>query len=711
MKKLIYSALCIAALSAAGCSDFLETTSPSEVDGDFVFSNTTTARAAMDGAYDTWRDCASSQVFGDGWFYALDVAGSDIERHPEKFENQPGRHWPESLYDNGTYAGNYTLGSYDKDNEGGAYNKLYAVIGKANAVISAMEAAANFEEIMTAGQPSELSQLYGEAIAMRATAYRELCKYFGDVPYNTVFGEPASGLTSRDLIYEKSIADLIRVEPLMYAVGAIPGYTGVKKCFSRTYVQGLIGRMALEAGGYQTRRKDVERVDAEGNAISFEPLPGSTENNNAVYNRRSDWKDYYTIAKTYFGKVLENSGSAKLLLEDPRTGDHGREYGNPYQYFFQEMHMDDAVYATESIYEYPMQQGGGNDSRPYSYGRPSSGGSKNAYPCKNYGQGRINPAFYYGVFDPKDKRRDVSATVTGSKGDGTEMLIPFAPGSVCKGGGIAFNKWDENRQATPWYKNNRKSGINGPYMRMAEIYLGYAEACAALGDEATAKTYLKTIRERSFPKGEANTDAFISECGGILKAVIEERGFEFAGEGDRRWTLIRTGLLPEKIKKIKEMTAAMMNGLKTNGSYTFANGNVISNYIYTKLVDAKAEYDHRLTAQTPAGKENDPVLFPGWRGQHDDWGQFGCKYDTAPKTNLAIEGLFKPVSAEKEAELLADGYTKVEWGKALVAQEKEYYEYLFYHYDYTKAPIYLVPFTPNTMSSANLTNGYGFKNN
>lgn len=707
MKKILYSALCIAALSVAGCSDFLDVTSTSEVDGDFVFSNSTTARAAMNGAYDTWRDCASNAVFGDGWYYALDVAGSDIERHPEKFESQAGRHWPESLYDNGTYTSSYTLGSYDKNDESGAYNKLYAVIGKANAVITAMEEASNFEEIVGKGEPSELGQLYGEAIAMRATAYRELCKYFGDVPYNSVFGEPASGLTSRDLIYEKTLDDLIRVEPLMYEVGSIPGYTNVKNCFSKTYVQGLIGRMALEAGGYQTRRQDIERVDKNGKAITFEPL--GTPNNGAVYGRRTDWRDFYALAKTYFGKVITNSGSARFLTTDPRANESGRTFNNPYQYFFQEMHMDDAIYATESIYEYPMQQGGGNDSRPYSYGRPSSGGGKNAYPCKNYGQGRINPAFYYGCFDPQDMRRDVSATVTGSNGAGVEVLLPFTPGSTCKGGGIALNKWDENRQVAPWYQAQRKSGINGPYMRMSEIYLGYAEACAALGDDGEAKTYLTIIRERAFPAGQANVDAFITKCGSLLKAVIEERGFEFAGEGDRRWTLIRTGLLPEKIKTIKELTAAMMEGLKTNGSYEFENGNVISDYIYTKSVDAKTEYGYRLTTQCT--DETDPVLFPGWRGQHDDWGQFGCSYTANPKTNLAIVGLFEPISAEKEAELIADGYTKVEWGKALVEQEQEYSEYLFYHYDYVSAPIYLVPFTPNTLSSANLTNGYGFKNN
>ena len=46
------------------------------------------------------------------------------------------------------------------------------------------------------------------------------------------------------------------------------------------------------------------------------------------------------------------------------------------------------------------------------------------------------------------------------------------------------------------------------------------------------------------------------------------------GEGDRRWTLIRSGYLPEDIKRIKDMTKAMMDGLATKGYYEFENGNI-----------------------------------------------------------------------------------------------------------------------------------------
>ena len=689
IKHYALSILCAMGVAAlTSCSDYLETSSKSNADGEFVFSNMTTARAAMDGAYSEWHGAISSQIFGDGLFYALDIAGSDIMRHPEKYTAQPLRHTPECFYVNGTAAADYDPVGYGKEAPNSPYSVLFAVIGKANAVASAIEGQSGFDEMMAAGTPTDISQLYGEAVAMRATCYRELIKYYGDVPYQSQMGAAALGLSPRDSIYDVVIADLKRVEPLMRPVGKD------KRFFSQTYVDALIGRLALEAGGYQTRRGDISYTDGQGNALTFEQK--GTQNNGATYGRRSDWQTLYTTAKEYFQKAIDHKGTAKL--------------SENYSDFFVQLHGDDASYADESIYEEPFQQGAsGNDPRPYSLGRPAAGGGSNDYPCKNYGQGRINPAFYYGVFDPKDMRRDLSCTVTGGN-KGFEKLIPFTPGSQANGGGIACNKFDENRQTTVWTKNQRRSGINGPYMRMAEVYLGLAEACAALGDEATAKLNLQTIRNRAFG-GNGNVDEFIRKEGSVLKAVIDERGFEFAGEGDRRFTLIRTGLIGEKIMEIKDLTHKMIEGLKANGSYTFDNGNTISANIWTKLVDAKSLYGKRLTTDCPAGSEDDPVLYPGWRGVNNDWSNYGLDYKGKNETNLAIKGLFKPVTDEEAAALEADGYTKVAWGSVLVDNQDEYDKYLFYEYDGEKAPIYLFPFSPNTMSTGGFTNGYGFKNN
>ena len=689
--KILSIALCAAgALGFTACSDYLDTKSYSEANAEFVFSNMTTARAAMDGAYSEWHGAVSSHVFGDGLFYALDIAGSDIMRHPEKYSAQPARHIPEAFYVNGTEASTYDPVTYGKEAPNSPYSVLFSVIGKCNAITSAIEGTGDFADMLSAGTPTDLSQLYGEAVALRATAYRELIKYYGDVPFQTKMGEAAVGLSPRDSIYDILIGQLMIVEPIMTPVTATN-----KNYLSQTYVDGLIGRMSLEAGGYQTRRGDIKYVDGDGIALTFE-TKGTPNNDNCTYGRRSDWQELYTIAKTYFQRAIDHAGAAKL---------------SPHCYdVFVQLHGDDASFADETIYEEPFQQGAtGNDPRSYSLGRPATGASSNDYPCKSYGQGRINPAFYYGVFDPKDMRRDLSCTVTGNN-KGYEKLIPFSPGSQANGGGISCNKFDESRQATVWTKNQRRSGINAPYMRMAEIYLGLAEACAALGDEVTAKQYLKVIRDRAFG-GNGNVDAFIAKEGSMLKAVIDERGFEFAGEGDRRWTLIRTGLLPEKIKEIKDLTKAMLDGLKANGYYTFANGNTISNSIYTKMVDAKAIYGYRLTEQTPAGMEDDPVLYPGWRGQNNDWSNYGLDYKGNTNTNLAIKGLFTKLSDAEIAALKADGYSEVKWGSVLVENYDEYYTYLFYQYDYQKAPIYLFPFSPNTMATGGFTNGYGFVNN
>ena len=46
-----------------------------------------------------------------------------------------------------------------------------------------------------------------------------------------------------------------------------------------------------------------------------------------------------------------------------------------------------------------------------------------------------------------------------------------------------------------------------------------------------AKQYLSMVRNRAFAStSEANVDGFISKCGSVLDAVLEERKLEFGGE-------------------------------------------------------------------------------------------------------------------------------------------------------------------------------------
>ncbi|WP_349878601.1 RagB/SusD family nutrient uptake outer membrane protein, partial [Bacteroides cellulosilyticus] len=254
-----------------------------------------------------------------------------------------------------------------------------------------------------------------------------------------------------------------------------------------------------------------------------------------------------------------------------------------------------------------------------------------------------------------------------------------------------------------------------PYMRMSDVILMLAEVYAELGDEMTAKLELAKVHNRAFATTElADLDGFINKYGGIKGAIAQERKLEFGGEGLRRYDLIRTGEFPAAIKAIRTELTAMVNGLQSQGYYTFENGNTISSYVWVKGVDAKTSKGYRLTTQCT--DVNDPVLYPGWRGVYDDWeGLSGNSiYGANPGTNLAIKGLFnhiEPGSTEAQA-LETDGYTKTEWGKTIVDFKDDYSSAVFCGYVEGEAPIYFVPFTSVAIKASNgkIVNGYGFRN-
>jgi hypothetical protein len=580
MKKYIYILLGVFLLTIGTTScgeDFLEVSSPSQVDEDFVFSTPDEAYKVLMGCYEIFR--GRSYVHSNGLFYDLIIGGSDSECHPESYSAQQ-RHVPEGLYAVEDF-------SIDFSNFQRAWRYCYQMANRLAIVIAQIETKPAFQAAWDAQEVSEWTQLYGEAVALRAIAYHELIRFFGDIPYFDIpiYTQDQSdvGCTSRFVIYDDLLDDLKRVEPFMYRLGE----AGVNaERITGTFVQGLIGRIALYAGGYQLYRTDFDY------GITLERHPNiNGEKWNAIYARHPQYLDYYRIAEQYLGECV-SEGKATLITTDERG------YGNPFQRNFQ--YMMDLQVSPESLFEIAETQGFQTE-RPYAFGRPSKGGGSNNFPCKAYGQSRIYASFYYGDFDPLDLRRDASVTVTCNQHPCTEVLLLFDPGSQNKGG-LANNKWDESRMSNPYTTRQRQSGINTCYMRMADVILMLAEVYAELGKEGPAKTELSKVRARAFPATAKATkvDAYIAALSGdaLKEAIAQERKLEFAGEGLRRYDLIRTGKLPEKIVDLRKAQGAMINGLKTNGYYTFANGNTISAYIYTKPVNtADLGMTYMLTKQ------------------------------------------------------------------------------------------------------------------
>ena len=715
--KILGIALCtVGLLTVSSCGDYLETSSPSTVSASLATSSIDGCQTTLDGAYNSLHLAMRDQIFANGLFYAMDAAGSDIERHGG--EQNTGRLKVETFYNGAsqdvisTFTVLSDLGTADDKT---AFHLLYAIIPTMNLLTDGITQ----EMIDDPATGKQYGEIYGQAVCMKATCYRELIKYYGDVFSVFSLQDNPTAFASRLDLYDKVIAELNKAKDVC------PELTSTNKNkFTKQYAYALLGRIAMEAAGYQTYRLDVTE------ASRLEKHPDYTDINNATYARPTNYKAYYDIAYDAFKWVAENPAGAVFDESD-------------YSTFFTELHAkeEDTKFANESIFEDVMVQGTPNCERPYAIGRPATG-SNNFGVCKSYGQCRINPAFYYGKFDPRDIRRDISCVVTGSylkagtegirndlcvfKEDGSldtkksydgkscayEVILGFNMKTSGDGAGIACGKFDENRQEEPWFTQNRRSGINQPYMRISEVYLGLAEAALmkTSPDANTAVTYYNKTHERAgLPKAGSVT----------LEEVIDERGFEFAGEGDRRWTLIRTGLIGKKAKEIKELTKKMIDGLKSNGYYTFDNGNTISNYIYYKGVDPTAMgFNTRLTGPTPAemrvaGYEPktdlEALQFPGWRGQHD-WDK-DKRYTRThyanngwPNSNIAIKGLFTNITETPE------GYYQKDWGKTIVTEEEKYgfyYDDLFKGWDFKTAPIYLVPLSQNHLIGG-FKNGYGF---
>lgn len=674
MKRIIkYIAAFALCLSFVNCEDLLDTSSPENTDDAFVTSTVSETKKTLSWVYANYRQHCLMGIYN--W---NDPVSSDVEHHPESnsSDNINGRLKPESLAINAVSTG---------------FNNLYSTISRASKIAALIAEKSEYKAAVSAGVANDWTQLYGEAITMRALCYFDLTKHFGDVPYgheNSYINEYA--LTSRFDIYDALIASLKEVEPFMYELGE-SGLTAEK--ITRTYTNALIGQIALWSGGYQTIRTDVAGLYGD---VQFSKK--GSEEHGSVYARRADYQTYYTIAEQYFNAALNtHKGTAKLVTVDER------DYANnPFQRHFQYIH--DLRVSPESILEAGVYQGkttSGTQANEfcYGFGRPSGGGKENDAPVKVYAAIRIVPTFYYGAWEEGDKRRDASITVT-AVAKGQEVLLDPTPGNMVKGG-IAINKWDLNRMNPPYTTYQREAGLNWVIMRFADLVLMQAEVKAELGKDGEAISLVNQIRERAFGNASHNISGLSGDA--LKMAILKERKFESLGEGQIRWSMIRSGLFSESAMAVRKEMNDMFDGLSSNGYYTFPNGNTISDYIWVKNVEKSKPliFDPDKT---------DPALYPGWRGTYDYSTTSVAGVVVTTDNNLAIRGLFEHITPAEAAALEADGYKRKPWGATFLANKATYLENVLSGIkDDNTPPRYYwpIPGETITMSKGLIKNGYG----
>lgn len=630
MKKILYSSVlalgCCLTFTQCDMNDYLSTSSPAIMSDDFVTSTPAETWKTMAFYYDRYR----GSVAGGGNYNWNDPC-SDCEYYPEANSNN-GR------------MGYLDPEKYSISGGNGQFNALFEIIARASRVATILREKEEYKTGVASGQPTIWTHLYGENMTMYAWCYLELVRHFGDVPFgleNKI--ETQYNITSRFEILDNIIAIVKEVEPLMFDLGQ-QGLNAER--MTRTFANEVIAEANLVAGSFTTIRTDVPGLYGD---VQFETkYQGAYSKNAAVsyaYVRRVDYQKYYQEAQKYFRNVLGvRKGTLSFITVDERAFSN-----NPFQRGFQ--YMNDKQVSPESIWEVGNQKGNQSE-RPYSQGRPSNGG-KPACPPKVFGGIRITPVFYYTGYEDGDQRWDPSCVVTGSDGSGNEAMVSFLSGSKLSGG-IACNKWDDNRMNPPKVDDQRKSGMNYVMRRLANTMLMLAEVDAELGETAEALQQLNTLRNR------AGLPSLPALAGDALKdAVTLEVQRELVGEGEIRRHEIRRGVFPERALAYRAELKKMISSLEQKGYYTFANGRTISNYIWTKLVTVS------IGTLTYDRDESNPALTPGWRGLYD--------YSTIPAVkdlvkgtnhNLAIKGLFEYIdpNGDEAKALEADGYKKTNWG-------------------------------------------------
>lgn len=680
MKKITrYICLALTPCLLAQCNDYLDTTNPGQSDDEFVTSSPEEAYKTLSWTYGEYR----TNIVAGGNYNYQDVLGSDAEYMSEypTANNVIARLQPEATGINALAT---------------QYNSLNIVLARAARIADAIEAKGVLQE----GTTDVWSHLYGEAKAMWALCGWELVRHFGDVPFgyeNQYVTEYE--LTSRFAIMDELIAELQAVESGMYKVGE-GGITAER--LNRSYVNALIGEIALHAGGWQTIRTDIPGLYGD---VQFEYK--GTDDGVCVYARRTDYMDYIRIAEQYLNLAVNtHNGSVRLITADSRPAN------NPFQVHWQEINSRRS--SPESFFEIACSPGNGGE-HPYSQGRPGSNNGAVSV-LNTFAAIRIVPSFFYNGYEAGDKRRDVSMVVTGSDAaTGREALMPLGAGTRIGGGGPSINKWDQNRGDNPLIPNNgnRSSGMNYTVLRMADAMLMLAEAKAILGnDDGGAIDLVNQIRTRAFGDASHNLSGLSGEA--LLDAIYAERKLELLGEGDLRWDMIRSGKFNERAVQVRQEMEAMMAGLKRDGYYTFESGRTISNYIWTKYVQLVPGSNEAVVTQSP--DESNPALFPGWRGIFN-WN--AAAHAGIEAKNLAIKGLYTYIDPDgaEAAALEADGYQRTDWGiKIGEGTNPEMYRAAILDGVVGRenmAPRYFhaIPLTVIDQSKGKVTNGYGLPNN
>ena len=506
MKK-ITTILSISAclLAFTSCEDWLDMPSESKADSTTIFESLDRAEMAVVGAYNS----LNNQELG----YQL-LEGTDESASTENNSK-------------------YNVSNYDYTNTSSMFNSTYTSMYKA--IEYANVCIKNLPDMsVDESEQVKLNGLLGEALAIRAYAYWNIVRFYGDVPYTDV---PTSELTtysssrvSRDTIYDHCVTDLQR------AVELLPwydeGYLSTPERISKNAAYGILARVALYAAGYSLRW-DLNTVPYDKSTVKI-----------AQRDDTERIRELYQIAADACKAVI-NHGKNDLL--------------DDYDQLFRD--LANQTYNEETMFEFGSYGPNGTNTRTgYTNGIPTSGQDNSTGGMGKGGtQMMAMPTFYF-EFDEDDQRRDVSVCNYGLKlsSNGNKyQMNTFA--------GMGVGKYRINWKSEKGTKDDRRD-INWPLLRYADVLLMYAEALNELNNGATpeAVNAVKQVRMRAFHNDEDRVGSIPTDYTAFRNYIIKERKLELSNEGLRKSDLARWGIL---VDYLTEEKAKLVRLCKREGEY------------------------------------------------------------------------------------------------------------------------------------------------
>lgn len=503
MKNYIKLSIFSMALAAGMTSCDLEAPTQSTLDGSSVYSVYSLAEAEVMSIHVSFGETNSYR----GRFLPYYGLNTDVEVPSGTAPSFASKNDDKQNLLN--YDTSESNGQMNTDNN--AYAKFYEGIERANLAIEGLR---QYGDI---ANNKNMAQLLGEALTLRAVIYADLTKAWGDVPARFT---PNSNdniympRCNRDSIYKVLLADLKEAEDYCYW----PNQNSVTKTterVSKSFVKALRARIALYAGGYGLR--------GDGYRLSKDPELAPEK--------------MYQIAKDECEDII-NAGYNKL---------------GSFKDNFTKLCQDNVTAGGESIWEIPFSDGRGRVL--YTWGVKHA--SKDQYTQQN--QGGVNgpaPYLYYD-FDADDARRDITCVpYQWSK----ELINGKSHQELRK-----ISQWCFGKLRYEWMKrivtSTNDDGVNFQYMRLADVYLMAAEAENQLGNTSTAWNYMEPVLARVLPTAKVNAlkAKYCASKDAFQQGIIEQRGFEFAGEQLRKADLVRWGIIDNKMAEAKQKLTDLAN--------------------------------------------------------------------------------------------------------------------------------------------------------